>query len=258
MGVCLNCKHVNIQGRRLSRTTLPAYPKRNLVLDLDATLVHSVVGWHHQRDLALGNLSVFFRPHLKEFLRQASNKWTIWICTQGARNYAEGIVKALDPLGTLIGDRIVAEQHPTPASKSLACFPFKARTAVVIDDLPVWQTPCPLILIHPFSISERTEDTTLYSMYKILDHCYKYRNSFQALRELRVMMFNDITFRVPPGPLADLAKAVGARVEDGDDPGAWVVTCIRMHQEVPRALFEGVDADVSGFCEGALRYYGAQ
>uniref|UniRef100_A0A0D9VM54 RNA polymerase II C-terminal domain phosphatase-like n=1 Tax=Leersia perrieri TaxID=77586 RepID=A0A0D9VM54_9ORYZ len=112
-----------------------------LVLDLDHTLMNSV----KLRDLSqeerdngitrddpsrelfrlilhpdpLPNL-VKLRPFVREFLEEANTMFEMHVCTLAKRDYAEAVVRLLDPDGVYIGDRIISRNElpaPQPGEK---------------------------------------------------------------------------------------------------------------------------------------------
>jgi CTD small phosphatase-like protein 2 len=86
---------------------LPQKPgiKKTLVLDLDETLIHSF-------ESPLGkceNFSFKVRPYLKELLEYASKRFEVVLFTAANKNYADSILKLIDPCKELFNLRLYRE-----------------------------------------------------------------------------------------------------------------------------------------------------
>ena len=81
--------------------------KATLVLDLDETLIHSVV------DPVSNETTTHQRPGLSHFLQQVSTMFEVVVFTAGLQEYASPIIDRLDPQG-LIQHRLY-RQHRTEA-----------------------------------------------------------------------------------------------------------------------------------------------
>lgn len=86
------------------------------------------------------------RPGVRDFLRQASEKFEMWIHTNGMEWYASRVAEILDPSGNLFGGRIIAQggtsyeelrDQPKALTRGLET---RESIALVIDDSHhVWQ-----------------------------------------------------------------------------------------------------------------------
>uniref|UniRef100_A0A0D9VM55 RNA polymerase II C-terminal domain phosphatase-like n=1 Tax=Leersia perrieri TaxID=77586 RepID=A0A0D9VM55_9ORYZ len=155
--------------------TLMREKKLILVLDLDHTLINSVkfrelspmeeaIGFtkHTGDDPGRGlfrlvsNLRPQYpmltklRPFVREFLEQSSDMFEMHAYTLGSRDYAESVVKLLDPDGVYFGNRIVSKNESPRDGKSLEVVPVgssasaandaAAAMVVILDDTAwVWE-----------------------------------------------------------------------------------------------------------------------
>ncbi|XP_026379185.1 RNA polymerase II C-terminal domain phosphatase-like 4 [Papaver somniferum] len=135
-----------------------------LVLDLDHTLLHSVrvqdVSVEDQEYLNLrvssmkdsdGN-SLYMhmgcsrytklRPYTREFLREASKYFELFIYTMGTRDYAEEMGRLLDPQGKIFKSRIVSKDDSTKENRKnldILSGPNELNTIIVDDTKRVWK-----------------------------------------------------------------------------------------------------------------------
>ncbi|KAJ1990189.1 Nuclear envelope morphology protein 1, partial [Dimargaris cristalligena] len=92
--------------------------KKTLVLDLDETLIHGTLlcssGSYHQLvEVVVDNVSclyyIYKRPHVDYFLKKVSEWYNIVIYTASIVEYADPVIDALDPNGTMIQRRYFRE-----------------------------------------------------------------------------------------------------------------------------------------------------
>lgn len=77
------------------------------------------------------------RPGVRHFLKEIWKLGELWIHTNGVSWYAEAVVKTcLDPMGELIGDRIIAQGGDMAKSLEKGS---EAFTIVIDDTIGVWQ-----------------------------------------------------------------------------------------------------------------------
>ncbi len=70
-----------------------------LILDLDETLIHSVDNaLGSEADFSVGELLVYQRPHLREFLKGCSEVFDIAIWSSGGSEYVSAIVNVIFPV----------------------------------------------------------------------------------------------------------------------------------------------------------------
>ncbi|EOA32079.1 hypothetical protein CARUB_v10015325mg [Capsella rubella] len=175
-GVCIACKStVNerqgrafnylLQGLQLSyeaaaftkrfttRFYLQNEKKLHLVLDLDHTLIHSVrVSLLSETDKHLveeagskedlwrldAEFLTKLRPFLHEFLKEASEMFTMYVYTMGNRTYAKSVLKLIDPKRIYFGDRVITRDE-SPYVKTLDLVLAEERGVVIVDDTrDVW------------------------------------------------------------------------------------------------------------------------
>ena len=154
-------------GTRVPRPTHELVSRRKLclVLDIDHTLLHSIVASelnvHVYNSLVkmaevdaqkVHNRSLFFlkdinmftklRPGVRELLDKVSQMYELYIYTNGNRAYAEAVVPLLDPMGCYFNNmgRVIAQganRFPSMASvepKTLERFKGKEGVTVIVDD----------------------------------------------------------------------------------------------------------------------------
>jgi FCP1-like phosphatase family protein len=151
--------------------------KLALVLDIDHTILHAtpsvgpptaaileegIIHLPIQEDPPNANVKhhlVKLRPHIHQFLAEATKLFQITIYTAATRKYAEAVVKVLDPNGTYFSHRIVSRSdNPNDGTlgldKSLhRIFLDDSGMALIMDDREdVWrgQQGHQLLLVKPF------------------------------------------------------------------------------------------------------------
>ncbi|KAF8005582.1 hypothetical protein BT93_K0009 [Corymbia citriodora subsp. variegata] len=156
-----------VEGLRLSAAEVAGYrestnlrdaKKLCLVLDLDNTLVDSILASHlapeeqcpsDAADTPLnGTLFVLqdlplvtkLRPFAREFLRQAGDMFEMYVYTMGNREYASTVVGLLDPAGAYFGSRIISREFSTSSTyKSLDLVLAPESAVLILDDTEeVW------------------------------------------------------------------------------------------------------------------------
>ncbi|KAG5189911.1 hypothetical protein JKP88DRAFT_300447 [Tribonema minus] len=147
---------------------LRAARKLSLVLDLDNTLLHATPDVHAQTYKAddvfafqlpgvPGTHCVKLRPHLREFLARAAQRFELTIYTAGTRRYAELVAAHLDPDNSLFARRIISATDTADlgrSTKSLSrIFPGATNMVLVVDDREdVWrgEQAKNLVLVRPY------------------------------------------------------------------------------------------------------------
>ncbi|MCL7030285.1 hypothetical protein MKW94_011781 [Papaver nudicaule] len=138
-----------------------AQKKLCLVLDLDHTLLHSVnindvsndeqkylnsrvssVGSSLYKHDRMGKY-IKLRPYTREFLKEASGMFILFIYTMASRQYAQEIGKLLDPNGVLFNNNIniVSREDSTIINKKnldVMAGPYEKNTIIIDDTEHVW------------------------------------------------------------------------------------------------------------------------
>lgn len=200
-------KAEQIASRRKRR--LHDNKRLSLVLDLDHTLLHA-------QDLSLGTsrvpkplcthshimkqtIMVAWRPHLQQFLEEASKLYELHIYTHGRRSYAEAIANELDPKNIYfapqgdVGQRRITSldddkdnqetkrQKVTYTKRIDRLFPGDDRQVLVLDDSNVWGASPNVIRVKKFrawnphgtkAISAAAKDDHLLNMLSLLHKCH--------------------------------------------------------------------------------------
>ncbi|XP_010549789.1 PREDICTED: RNA polymerase II C-terminal domain phosphatase-like 4 [Tarenaya hassleriana] len=151
-GLQLTHEAVGFIKRKRSEIYL-AKKKLHLVLDLDHTLVQTCEiwklsrAWKHLIEEAdsrddlwriyledSGEILVKLRPFVREFLREASELFSMNVYTMAGPTYAERVVKLLDPSGDYFGRRIITRRDSCNKRKSLDLVLAEERHVVIVDD----------------------------------------------------------------------------------------------------------------------------
>ena len=149
--------------------------KPTLVLDLDETLIHSTfnppdpenLDYDHkivvQTDARAYDVFCKERPHVREFLQKAFEKWELVLFTASIAAYADAACNKLDPEGLLfwrlfrdscvgVGQTYtkapspggtVASPHPLMPLQDMAVIGREAQKTVILDNAPVCYLFCP-------------------------------------------------------------------------------------------------------------------
>jgi len=148
------------EAKRLRASNLNTLLENNklcMVLDLDHTLVHSVMenelskesvaslkiqlgvvdGLHHMQELGMWTK---IRPGVPDMLECLSAKFQLSVYTMGERLYAKKIASLLDPTGRLFSDRVVSRHEGTSTDyKSLDVLLCDPKHTIILDDtVSVW------------------------------------------------------------------------------------------------------------------------
>eukprot|EP00658_Telonema_sp_P-2_P069947 TRINITY_DN5949_c0_g1_i1.p1 TRINITY_DN5949_c0_g1~~TRINITY_DN5949_c0_g1_i1.p1 ORF type:complete len:491 (-),score=100.50 TRINITY_DN5949_c0_g1_i1:11-1483(-) len=162
---------------RIRKKSKPNQTRLTLVLDLDHTLLNtchfSALGEQHvamlnqllcteHKDCPQGvhdcdamlhripwmQSWTKLRPHTRDFLRNVSESWQLYINTMGDRNYAEAMARLLDPNKTLFGSRIISRNDQEGKTKTLEI--LEESLFLILDDSgSVWPKHEPNLLIAP-------------------------------------------------------------------------------------------------------------
>jgi hypothetical protein len=115
------------------------------------------------------------RPGILELLHRLKQTFNLAVCSFGSRSYIAQVVSAMDPDGTLFGDRILDRIDVDPYGKKY--IPESWGAAIAIDDQPnMWNSNSPVIKIDPLSINytdsvvapSSTNTVQLDSLYVVL------------------------------------------------------------------------------------------
>ncbi|CAA7015028.1 unnamed protein product [Microthlaspi erraticum] len=153
-GLRLSNEAVSFTKRVTTLTSIHVRKKLHLVLDLDHTLIHSVLVSNlsaaekylvqeerpclTRKPSRFGNMLIKTRPFVNEFLREANKLFDMYVYTKGDWIYAQDVVKVLDPNKTYFGDRVITRRE-SPHKKTLDLVLADERGIVIVDDtLDVW------------------------------------------------------------------------------------------------------------------------
>ncbi|GBE62721.1 RNA polymerase II subunit A C-terminal domain phosphatase, putative [Babesia ovata] len=92
------------------------------------------------------------RPGVYEFLRNASEKYELYLFTMGTRTHAQAALKILDPKGLLFGSRVFSRSETNNSFKSLCrIFPNYRNHLLILDDSEhIWMNSPGLIKVYPY------------------------------------------------------------------------------------------------------------
>jgi len=143
-----------------------------LILDIDHTFAHSTVNPQAYQVVESEKFKgstfrfklrnhpnehfVKIRPHFKEFLQEVSKSFDVHVYTHAIREYAEEIVKRVDPEVPVIKNRIVCRDdfRASEGKKKVISrlFPCDESMAIILDDLrDVWFSPSNVLQIHKYA-----------------------------------------------------------------------------------------------------------
>ncbi|CAL9243506.1 unnamed protein product [Arabidopsis halleri] len=131
--------------------------KLHLVLDLDHTLLHTVMVSNLSKEETYligeadsredlwkfngGYSSEFLiklRPYVHEFLKEANEMFSMYVYTMGDRDYAKNVLKLIDPEKIYFGHRVIT-RNESPYIKTLDLVLADECGVVIVDDTPhVW------------------------------------------------------------------------------------------------------------------------
>ena len=172
----------------------PKQGKMTLVLDIDETLVHASL---KQRETlkydtvvtitsggASGNIYVAHRPHLMTFLRAIQPLFEVVVFTASQSSYANQLLDAIDPDGSLITDRLYRE-HCTEVNgarvKDLSLLGRPLERMAIIDNSPVAYLFQPRNAIPILSWFEEPNDTELLKLLPMLRHLAQANEVYSVL-----------------------------------------------------------------------------
>ncbi|KAI3835052.1 hypothetical protein MKX03_020346 [Papaver bracteatum] len=142
--------------------------KLSLVLDLDHTLLHTVRisdvskddqdylnkkaivvssikddNWRNGYDLYnyMGAMYIKLRPYTRNFLKQLSDRFELYVYTMGTRFYAQAMGKFIDPDGLLFNSIVSKDDSTIRNRKNLDILagPDEKNTIIVDDTKHVWE-----------------------------------------------------------------------------------------------------------------------
>ncbi|XP_050222793.1 RNA polymerase II C-terminal domain phosphatase-like 4 [Mercurialis annua] len=142
--------------RSIETKILLSKRKLILVLDLDNTLLHTTPVFQEEEYLdnqlesphdvfkvKLTNSSSYYvklRPFVRDFLKQASTIFELYVYTNSCQDYATKMVKLLDPDDKYFDSRIISREDSTKSGqKNLDVVMGKERVVVILDNkIDVW------------------------------------------------------------------------------------------------------------------------
>ncbi|KAJ4887438.1 Haloacid dehalogenase-like hydrolase (HAD) superfamily protein [Raphanus sativus] len=148
-----------ITKRVNSQTSWLEHKKLNLVLDLDHTLVHTIRTqqlsesdkyladeadsrndlWRFHSGGSTSDILIKLRPFLHQFLKEASEMFSMSVYTKGGCDYARLVLDLIDPDKTYFGDRVISRRESPGVNKTLDLVLADERGIVIVDDtLSVW------------------------------------------------------------------------------------------------------------------------
>jgi len=143
-----------------------------LILDIDHTFAHSTTNPQAYQVAESENFRdscfrfklknhpnehfVKIRPYFKEFLQVVSKAYDVHVYTHAIREYAEEIVRRVDPEVPVIKNRIVCRDdfRSGEGKKKVISrlFPCDESMAIILDDLrDVWFSPSNVLQIHKYA-----------------------------------------------------------------------------------------------------------
>uniref|UniRef100_A0A7N0T5E8 RNA polymerase II C-terminal domain phosphatase-like n=1 Tax=Kalanchoe fedtschenkoi TaxID=63787 RepID=A0A7N0T5E8_KALFE len=151
----LECKKLRLLGddelaRLRARHVKSLFRRKKLcmVLDLDHTLLHSASEGEQRvpnpaDDIfpLVPRIVTKLRPSVREFLKEASTMFEMYIYTMGSSEYAAAAAKLLDPTGEYFDTRIISRDDVDVVTglKSLDFVLAQDRSVVILDDTEaVW------------------------------------------------------------------------------------------------------------------------
>jgi Dullard-like phosphatase family protein len=177
--------------------------KATLVLDLDETLIHSVV------DPVSNETTTHQRPGLSHFLQQVSTMFEVVVFTAGLQEYASPIIDRLDPQG-LIQHRLYRQHvrciRGTHLIKDLARLNRPLARVVMVDNSAesFLLQPLNAIPIEPY-LGE-AQDTRLFELLPLLQALA----SAPDVRELLAVCHAACDFMCVPAPRPGRTKLIGS------------------------------------------------
>ncbi|CAA7058700.1 unnamed protein product [Microthlaspi erraticum] len=153
-GLHLSHEAISLTKHLTTLISIYRHKKLYLVLDLDHTLIHSVKVSNLSKaekclvkadeSGSMNNLGrykdrlVKLRPFVNEFLEEANKFFNMYVYTKGKYEYAQAIVRMIDPNKVYFGDRVISRQE-SPHWKTLDLVLADERGILIVDDrLDVW------------------------------------------------------------------------------------------------------------------------
>jgi Dullard-like phosphatase family protein len=177
--------------------------KATLVLDLDETLIHSVV------DPVSNETTTHQRPGLSHFLQQVASMFEVVVFTAGLEEYASPIIDSLDPQG-LIQHRLYRQHvrciRGTHLIKDLASLNRPLARVVMVDNSAesFLLQPLNAIPIEPY-LGE-AQDTRLFELLPLLQALA----SAPDVRQLLAVCHAACDFTYVPAPRPGRTKLTGS------------------------------------------------
>ncbi|CAN8289312.1 unnamed protein product [Cochlearia groenlandica] len=156
-GLQLSHKCVAITKRLTKQFSCLNDKKLHFVLDLDHTLLHTVMVsdlaeeekylikeansrenlWKFNRGYS-SEFLIKLRPFVHEFLKEANEMYLLYLYTMGDRDYAKTVLKLIDPEKKYFGRRVITRKD-SPYVKKLDLVLVDDCGVVIVDDSPqVW------------------------------------------------------------------------------------------------------------------------
>lgn len=182
----LQLSHEAVKVTKLATTQIICFndKKLHLVLDLDHTIMVShlseqeryLIGEADSReDLWKYNggysseFLIKLRPFVHEFLKEANEMFVMYVYTMGDRDYANNVLKLIDPEKIYFGDRVITREE-SPFIKTLDLVLADECGVVIVDDSPhVWPH-------HKRNLLEITKYN--YFKYETIQDVKQYSKSF--------------------------------------------------------------------------------
>ncbi|EGR33377.1 hypothetical protein IMG5_055200 [Ichthyophthirius multifiliis] len=189
----LNFKHIDIN------LLISLYEKKpnNLVLDLDETLIHSNIKQLNSQGFKIfieskNQIKTYYlhkRQYLEYFLINSAKNYNIYIYTSSQSNYAEEVIKHIDPLNII--KKIFAREYclveQNVIKKDLRLLNIDLDRTIMIDNLEanVYKNNQNCIKINDFLGDFNDCELIRYS--QILDQIYKSNlNMQQIIKQLQI------------------------------------------------------------------------
>jgi len=145
-----------------------------LAFDLDGTMVYTTVFPPNIDETLLGVIAqasgydtvvsgrmlVYVRPGLRQILQNLTKRFDLGVCSYGERDYVNFIVGALDPDGTLFGNRILSrEDFANSCGKYVPETWARDGWWVAVDNTTeAWRNGSPVLSVPSFDASSTTRD----------------------------------------------------------------------------------------------------
>lgn len=175
--------------------------KINLVLDLDETLIHTIIKpepnvfkpvEYYKDTFIIDNeyYHVYFRTYMEQFIDNMSERYNIYIYSNGLELYVKNAINLIENKNK-IKDIFYRKTFTSPVIKDLKNLNLNPNNTVIVDDrLDVWQTKYydNLLTILPFyygSYVFSNSDDCLEYTEKRLIALHKLYNRFNCNVDIR-------------------------------------------------------------------------